>query len=62
MNEVYEVVYTVTSPRNLIVASITRLVSLRPGWTEESLSSFLLIGKRVPKGTQVHIHSMIAKD
>lgn len=60
-NEVYDVAYTITNPRGLIVASIaSRLVSLRPGWTEESLPAFLLLGDRPAKGTQVHVHSMVA--
>ena len=60
-NEVYDVAYTITNRRGLTVASITsRLVSLRPGWTEDSLPAFLLLGLRPAKGTQVHIKSMVA--
>lgn len=59
-NEVYDVAYTVTNRRGLIIASLSRVVSLRPGWAEESLPAFLLLGLRPAKGTQVHIHSMVA--
>lgn len=59
-NEVYDVAYTITNARGLIIASLSRTVSLRPGWTEESLPAFLLLGLRPAKGTQVHVHSIVA--